>query len=68
MSNKVEIRIGNNTFYVSTFCFKKVGDTENMKFRLECPTANHLNRDFDDYKGLENYINNFLWLDVMQLI
>ena len=58
--NKIEVKIGNLTFLVYPFCYKKVGDTENMKFRLECPFHMKYNKDFDDLKSLNEYLNGFL--------
>lgn len=62
MKNKKKfvVQIGSHTFYVSLFCFKRVGDTENMKFRLECEQNSDLNRDFDDFESLKEYLNSFM--------
>ena len=58
--DKFKVQIRNYTFYISTFCFQKVGDTENMKFRLECEQNSDLGGEFDDFEGLKTYLNKFL--------
>lgn len=54
------LQIGDFTFHISLFCAKKVGDTENMKFRLECDQNKDLNLEFDDFESLKNHVTNFL--------
>ena len=55
-----KVQIGKYTFRITTFCFKKCGDTENMKFRLVCDSHEELGGDFDDFESLKNYLVKFL--------
>ena len=57
---KFKVQIRDYTFYISLFCFKKVGETENMKFRLECEQNSDFGGEFDDFEGLKNYLSKFL--------
>lgn len=68
MNPVLEVRIGVNLFRISTFCYKKVGDTENMKFHLECSNDEIGSMDFDDYKSLEDFLTGFLKTAVFQLM
>ena len=54
------LQIGDYTFHVSLFCALKVGDTENMKFRLECDQNPDHGGEFDDFEGLKNHLTKFL--------
>lgn len=54
------VQIGKYTFRISTFCFAKVGDTENMKFRLVCEDHEDLCGEFDDFESLKTYLTKFL--------
>ncbi len=60
MKDKFRIQIRNYTFHISLFCSKKVGDTENMKFKLECEQNEEFNKEFDDFASLKDYIAKFL--------
>ena len=55
-----KVQIGKYTFRISTFCFQKVGDTENMKFRMMCDSHEDLGGEFDDFESLKTYLNKFL--------
>lgn len=55
-----KVQIGKYTFRISTFCFKKVGETENMKFRLVCEENADFGGEFDDFESLKNHLNRFL--------
>lgn len=54
------LQIRDCTFHISIFCAVKVGDTENMKFRLECDQNADHNREFDDFEGLNTYVTKLL--------
>lgn len=58
--DKFKVQIRNYTFYISLFCFKKVGDTENMKFRLECEQNSQFGGEFDDFESLKNHLAKFM--------
>lgn len=60
MKQKFEVQINRYTFYISLFCFKKVGETENMKFRLECKQNDDFGGEFDDFESLKNYLAKFM--------
>ena len=59
-NERFKVQIRNYTFYISLFCFKKVGDTENMKFRLECEQNSQFSGEFDDFESLKNYLAKFM--------
>lgn len=54
------LQIGEYTFHISLFCAVKVGDTENMKFRLECDQNPDYGGEFDDFEGLKSHVTQFL--------
>lgn len=54
------LQIGEYTFHISLFCAVKVGDTENMKFRLECDQNPDHGGEFDDFEGLNSHVTKFL--------
>ena len=63
MKNKdtrFKVQIRNYTFHISLFCAEKVGETENMKFRLECDNNETFGGVFDDFEGLKTHLNKFL--------
>ena len=55
-----KVQLGKYIFRISTFCFKKIGDTENMKVRLACEGHEDLGGDFDDFESLKIYLNKFM--------
>lgn len=59
--NTVTIKVGEFTFILSAYCYKKVEMTENMKFRLKCKENSNLSREFDDINDMTNYIGEFLY-------
>ena len=62
------IKVDQFTFIVSAYCHKKVGMTENMKFRLKCKEHPDYNHDFDDLKEMMDYINEFIYCYAIDLI
>ena len=58
--DKFKVQLGSYIFYISLFCFNKVGDTENMKFRLECEQNSDFGREFDDFESMKNYLSKFM--------
>lgn len=63
------VKVDNFTFTISAYCYKKVGMTENMKFRLKCKENPAHNREFDDVKEMTEYIGQFIFTCVIdQLI
>ena len=52
-NEKFKVQIRNYTFNISLFCFKKVGDTENMKFRLECEQNSQFSGEYEDFESLK---------------
>lgn len=67
-TKKVTIKVGKLTFLVSSFCYKKVGMTENMKFRLECREVPLYGGVFDDYKSLMDKLNEHIFNLVIQTV
>ena len=65
-TKKATIKVGKLTFLVSSFCYKKVGMTENMKFRLECREAPLYGGIFDDYKTLMDELNKHIFNEVIK--
>ena len=68
MQKKAVIKVDNLTFIVSSFCYQKVGMTENMKFRLECKENPTLDGVFDDYKSLMDKLNEHIFNAVIQTV
>lgn len=67
--NKTVVKVDGFTFYIESYCYKKVGMTENMKFRIECKENPAHNREFDDIKEMTDYIGQFIFTCVIdQLI
>ena len=62
MSNneKFVVQIGSYVFRISLFCFSKVGETENMKFRLECEQNSVFGGEFDDFESMKNHLAKFM--------
>lgn len=54
------VQIGEYVFLISTFCFQKVGDTENMKFRVVCLKDETLSGEFDDFESVKNHLSKLL--------
>lgn len=55
--------IGDTTIHVSIFCYKKVGNTENLKFKVECPDSpqnEDLNKEIDDFESLRKFLLQFM--------
>lgn len=57
---RFKVQIRNYTFHISLFCAEKIGETENMKFRLECDNSADFGGEFDDFESLKAYLNKFL--------
>ena len=55
-----KVQIGEYAFYISAFCFEKVGDTKNMKFRVVCDKDADMNGEFDGFESLKNHLSKFL--------
>ena len=68
MQKKAVIKVDNLTFEVSSFCYKKVEMTENMKFRLECKENPILGGVFDDYHSLMIELNKYIFEAVMHTV
>lgn len=68
MQKKAVIKVDNLTFEVSSFCYQKVGMTENMKFRLVCKEQPLLGGVFDDYKSLMDELNKHIFDAVIQTV
>lgn len=64
----ITVKVACFTFTISAYCYQKVGDTENMKFRLKCKENYEHDREFDDVKSLTDYINTFISACVIDLI
>ena len=67
-TNKATIKVNNLTFLVSSFCYQKVGMTENMKFRLECRENPTLGGVFDDYQSIMDTLNKYIFDAVIQTV
>ena len=57
----VTVKVGEFTFILSAFCYKKIGATENMKFRLKCKENSNYDKEFDDIKEMTDYIMEFIY-------
>ena len=57
--NEVNIKIGSIELAISAFCYQKVGNTENMKFRV---ISTHPEYDgvFDDFQSVKELINSIM--------
>lgn len=64
----VTVKVDNFTFTLSAYCYTKVGTTENMKFRLTCKENPVHNREFDDLKTMTDYIGEFIFTSVIDLL
>ena len=62
--DSVYVAIENQHFLIETYVYKRVGDTENMKFRLTCLTQPEISKEFDDYTSLSNELSNYMWDEV----
>ena len=56
---KVKVEIGNVTLHLSAFCYQKVGNTENMKFRVES-TIPEYQGEFDDKQSVKELFSKIL--------
>lgn len=65
MSNFV-VQIGELKFTVSLFCFQKVGNTENMKFRVE--SSNGLAQEFDDAQSMYDFFSTLIYKETSKLM
>ena len=63
----VTIKVGEFTFILGAYCHKKVGMTENMKFRLKCKENSDHNREFDDVKEMTDYLGQFIYTCAIDL-
>ena len=68
MQKKAVIKVDNLTFEVSSFCYKKVEMTENMKFRLICREKPILGGVFDDYQSLMEALNKHIFDAVIRTV
>lgn len=57
----VQIKVGDYTFILSAYCYKKVELTENMKFRIKCKENPDFDREFDDIAEMTHYIGEFVY-------
>ena len=57
----VTVKVGDFTFILSAYCYKKVGMTENMKFKLKCKENSDYNKVFDDITEMVTYISEFIY-------
>ena len=57
----VTVKVGEFTFNISAYCYKKVGMTENMKFRIKCKENSFYSKEFDDIKEMVDYISEFIY-------
>ena len=57
----VSVKVGDFNFILSAFCYKKVGMTENMKFKLKCKENSNYDKEFDDIQDMITYISEFLY-------
>lgn len=60
MEDKFKVQIRDYTFYITLFCYKKVGETENMKLRLECEQDCKFNGEYDDYESVKEVLVEFM--------
>ena len=67
-TKKAVIKVDNLTFLVSSFCYERIGMTENMKFRLECVECPLLGGVYDDYKSLMDELNKYIFDSVIQTV
>jgi len=64
----ITVKVDAFTFILSAYCYKKVGMTENMKFRLRCKENSAHDREFDDIKSMSDYIGEFIFACAIDLI
>lgn len=64
----LKVDIGRHHFLIETFVAKKVGDTENMKFRVTDLCNPVLSKDFDDRASLDKELSNCLWSSVYEVL
>ena len=62
---KTIVKVDEFTFAIESYCYQKVGMTENMKFRLKCKENPAYNREFDDVKEMTEYIGQFIFTCVI---
>lgn len=63
------VNVDHLTFVISSYCYAKIGMTENMKFRIKCIDDPKFNREFDDVKSVTDYIGQFIFTCIIdQLI
>ena len=67
-NDTVTIKVENFTFTIHPYCYKKVGMTENMKFHLKCKENPAHDREFDDIKEMTDYIGQFIFTCVIDLM
>ena len=63
----VKIKVGDYTFTLSAYCYKKVELTENMKFRVKCKENPEFNREFDDIAEMTHFIGEFIYAYAIDL-
>lgn len=64
--NKFVVQIGELKFTVSLFCFQKVGNTENMKFRVE--SSYGYIWDFDDAQSMYDFFSTLIYNETSKLM
>ena len=64
--NNFVVQIGELKFTVSLFCFQKVGNTENMKFRVE--SSNGYIQDFDDAQSMYDFFSTLIYNETSKLM
>lgn len=65
---KAKVQVGKLTFTISAYCYKKVGMTENMKFRLVCKQNPEFSGEFDDYQSLMDELNKHIFSLVIDTV
>ena len=64
----ITIKVDTLTFILYPYCYKKIEMTENMKFRILCKENPEYNREFDDIKEMTDYISQFIFTSVVDLM
>lgn len=64
----ITVKVDTLTFILYPYCYKKIEMTENMKFRILCKENPEYNREFDDIKEMTDYISQFIFTSVVDLM
>ena len=59
MNPSISVTVGGQSLKVSMFCFEKVGNTDNMKFRITFEDGTV--KEFDDFLSVEEAIGQILF-------